>query len=320
MRAIRRGALAGESRAIQIVATPAAGNDRALDTAARLREALRARGHRAVLEAFPDLDSLGRWAARGGTGCSLLICVGGDGTLEAAAVAALGRSVPLLPVPCGGDSLFARALGQPGRVDRVVDLLEHGDVVHVDVGVRNGELFLCQESYGLLSQIRNRAEANAGPPRTGWRHRLAYYGKAARHLLDTPLVPLQVSVDGRVVARDAVIVTVANVETYGAWLNLTPGASPIDGLLDVFVMRRASKRDLLSRLLEWQLRLSGTDPKALVCRGRRVSVVAPHHVRDQIDLMPRRLRVVVSAATAWALVRDLGGRVGGFRTGRRQVA
>ncbi len=320
MRAIRRGALAGESRAIQIVATPAAGNDRALDTAARLREALRARGHRAVLEAFPDPDSLGRWAARSGRGFSLLICVGGDRTLEAAAVAALGRSVPLLPVPCGGDSLFARALGQPGRVDRVVDLLEHGDVVHVDVGVRNGKLFLCQESYGLLSQIRDRAEANAGPPRAGWRHRLAYYGKAARHLLDTPLVPLQVSVDGRVVARDAVIVTVANVETYGAWLNLTPGASPIDGLLDVFVMRRASKRDLLSRLLEWQLRLSGTDPKALVCRGRRVSVVAPHHVRDQIDLMPRRLRVVVSAATAWALVRDLGGRVGGSRTGRRQVA
>src|SRR5439155_13323447 len=83
-----------------------------------------------VLDVFPDLDSLGRWAARGGTGCSLLICVGGDGTLEAAAVAALGRSVPLLPVPCGGDSLFARALGQPGRVDRVVDLLVHGDVVH----------------------------------------------------------------------------------------------------------------------------------------------------------------------------------------------
>src|SRR5206468_2315344 len=147
--------------------------------------------------------------------CSLLICVGGDGTLEAAAVAALGRSVPLLPVPCGGDSLFARALGQPGRVDRVVDLLEHGDVVHVDVGVRNGKLFLCQESYGFL-QIRNRAEANAGSPRAGWRHRLAYYGRAARHLLDTPLVPLQVSVDGRVVARDAVIVTVANAAPYAA--------------------------------------------------------------------------------------------------------
>src|SRR5438093_9302108 len=36
------------------------GNDRALDTAARLREALRARGHLAVLDVFPDLDGLGR--------------------------------------------------------------------------------------------------------------------------------------------------------------------------------------------------------------------------------------------------------------------
>jgi hypothetical protein len=39
---------------------------------------------------------------------------------------------------------------------------------------------------------------------------------ALHHLGETPLPPLRVTVDGKVVARDAVIVTVANVETLRA--------------------------------------------------------------------------------------------------------
>lgn len=322
MRAIprTRGTLATGSRVIQVVATPGSGNGRALDTTLQLRGALRARGHRVKLEVFSDLDSLRRWAATGGTRFSLLICVGGDGTQSTAAVAAVRRSVPLLPVPSGFGNLFARAFRHPHRVDRVIDWLEHGEVVPVDVGVRNGVLFLCQESFGLLSQIQDRAEASPARPRARWRRWLGYYRMALRHLRDTPLTPLRVAVDGRVVARDAVIVTVANVETYGAWLRLTPAASPIDGVFDVFVMRGTSKREILARLLKRQFRLPGTEQGTLVCRGRHVSVAAPHQARDQLHLIPRRLPVVVSAETAEALQRGLAPVGGVAQAGRPQVA
>src|SRR5262249_13967680 len=158
----------------------------------------------------------------------------GDGTQDTSARAALRRSVPFLAVPSGFGNLFGRALAQPRDVQGVADLLEHGELVDVDVGGRNGQPFLCQEGFGLLVDIQNRTATDAGQPRGRWRRSLAYYQTALRHLRDTPLVPLRVSVDGRVAARDAVIVTVANVETYGPWLPLTPGASPVDGLLDVF--------------------------------------------------------------------------------------
>jgi diacylglycerol kinase (ATP) len=310
---------AAGSRAIQIIVTPGSGNGRALDKALHLRDALRARGHRAKLEVFSDLDSLSAWAATGRSSFSLLICVGGDGTLDTAAAAAVRRCVPFLAVGNGFGNLFARALGQPDRVDRVIHLLERGELVHVDVGIRNDRLFLCQESYGFLDEIQQRTEASPDRPRGRWRRSLAYYQTALRHLRDAPLTPLRVSVDGRVVARDAVIVTVANVETYGAWLPLTPEASPIDGLLDVFVMRRTAKREIFARLVKRQLRLPGADPKTFVCRGRHISVAGPH-LRDELDVMPRRLPVVVSAETARALARGLA-RLGGFsEPGHRQVA
>ncbi len=234
-----------------------------------------------------------------------MICIGGDGTLSAAAPAAVRRSVPFVPVPSGFGNLFARAFGHPRRVERVLDILEHGEPVRADVGVRNGELFLCQESFGLLSQIQDRAEASAAQPRARWRRALEYYRTALSHLRDTPLTALQVAVDGRVVTREAALVTVANVETYGPWLRLTPAASPVDGLFDVFVMRGSTKREILARLLRRHLRLPGSEHGALLCRGRHVSVAGPQSARDELKLLPRLLPVLVSPETAATLERDV---------------
>jgi len=307
-------------RTIQIVATPGSGNGRAFERARRLRDGLRARGHRARLAVFSDLERLHHWAAQDRSSFSLLICVGGDGTQDTAALAAVRRSVPFLSLASGFGNLFARHLRQPDRVERAIELVEHGELVHIDVGVRNDALFLCQESFGVLSQIQEQAETVSRRPRARWQRWLGYYRTAVRHLMDTPMPPLRVVVDGRPVASDAVIATVANVETYGPWLMLTPGASPLDGMLDVFVMRRTSKREMLTRLLGRQLRLPGADAGAMVCRGRHVSISGAHGVREEIDLLPRRLPVLVSSATAAALARDLE-RLGGFSAvGRRQVA
>ena len=291
------------SHPIQIVATPGSGNGRALDTARQLRDALRARGREVRLEAFSNLGSLGRWAKTGRAGFSLLICVGGDGTQSTAAVAAVRRSVPFLPVPCGFGNLFARALGHAHDVDQVIETLEQGKLVRVDVGVRNGELFLCQESFGLWAQIQQKPEAGRPPGR--WRRSLAYYRTALRQLLEVTPKRLRVAVDGRLVAHDAVIVTVANVPTYGAWLPLTPAASPIDGLFDVFIMRAMTTGEILARLLKRHLHVPGTERGTLLCRGRRVSIVGPRSARHVLEVIPHRLPVVVSRQTAETLERGL---------------
>jgi Diacylglycerol kinase catalytic domain len=155
------------ARLVEIVATPGSGNGRAMATAIQLREALRARGQDVTLEVFSGLEHLRRWATTSAARSSLLICVGGDGTQSTAATAAVRRSVPFLPVPAGFGNLFARAFGHPTRVDRVVELVERGVLVHSDVGIQHGEIFLCHASFGLLSEVQDRVEANAYP-RVRW--------------------------------------------------------------------------------------------------------------------------------------------------------
>ena len=112
-----------QSRGITIVVTPGSGNGRAPERAGALHDGLAHRGHRATVELFSDLETLRAWAPGGDTRCSMLVCIGGDGTLCAGAGAALRRSVPFLPIPSGFGNLFARALGQPRRVENVIQLI-----------------------------------------------------------------------------------------------------------------------------------------------------------------------------------------------------
>jgi diacylglycerol kinase (ATP) len=229
------------------------------------------------------------------------------------------RSVPFLPVSSGFGNLFARAFNHPSGVEGALDLLARGQVIHADVGMRNGEMFLCQQSYGLIAIVQEAVEA-ATVPRARWLRWLAYYRAALRYLREAPPPRLRVVVDGRVVAVDASLVIVANVKTYGAWLPLTPNASPVDGLFDVFIMRGASHRQVFLKLLRRHLRIPGGESTTALCRGQRVSVSGLRSTRDQLEVLPGRLPVIVSPETAAALDRSRGRQDAGIRLAPRRVA
>lgn len=292
---------ATRSRPIEIVVTPSSGKGQALTTALELRKALTDRGYRTALEVFTELESLTRWSETDDRQFSALVCVGGDGTQSATAAAAVRRQVPFLSVSHGFGNLFARAFHHPRRAKDVLDLLMYGEVIPSDIGMCNGELFLCQQSYGLIAEVQEAVEGGGGAPRTRWQRWLSYYRTALQHFRETPLTRRRVVVDGRLVAVDASLVIVANVETYGPWLPLTPHASPIDGLFDVFVLRGETRRAVFGQLLRRHLRIPGNSTGAELCRGQNVTVSGLGSTRDQLDVQAGVLHVVVSSDTAAAL-------------------
>lgn len=279
---------------VQIFATPGSGNGRALALARRLQDALEARGWRTRLDEFADLRRLTRWHRPRGARISHIVCVGGDGTMSAAARVAIRHQIPFVPVPSGFGNLFARAFGHRSHVEAVVELLDHGEIIRADAAAANGEIFLCHSSYGMLAQIQAAVEAVGAQPCSRLWRLLAYVWTARHFLVDSPRSAIRVEVDGQIVATRAALVTVANVEAYGGFLSLTPAASPTDGLLDVFVLLRTTRLALWGRLLRRLLRLPTDAADALLVRGRRVSVVEGS-VRDEIEVLPRALRLLVPA-------------------------
>jgi diacylglycerol kinase (ATP) len=285
-------------RPIQIVVTPGSGEGRALLTARRVRRRL-ARGDRQVLiRSFGNLAALGEWAETCEPGFSRLVCIGGDATLSAAARAAMRHDVPFVPVPNGFGNVFASVFGHPSRARDVVALLETGEVRRVDVGLaRSGsaeEVFLSHRSFGFLEHIQQVAERGRKQPRARALRLLWYFGVAYRFLFRTRLAGFTVDVDGRPVADDAVLVTVANVETYRGFLPLTPSAVPTDGLFDVAVVPRVSKAALLGGLLTLRAGSWARWRGLQIHRGHRVVVTTPRR-REELAVRRGALPLLVRA-------------------------
>jgi len=103
-----------------------------------------------------------------------------------------------------------------------------------------------------------------------------------------------------VVATDAVLVTVANVETYHGFLSLTPTASPIDGQFDVAIIPRVSALRLLSRLLRLLLQLPGRWDGLTIYRAHNVIVTTPRR-REILTVRRRALPLLVPPGAVEAL-------------------
>jgi len=259
-----------------IVVTPGSGDGRARGIARRLGHLLRRRRLAVTIVSFDDLAALNEWAKTCGPEFSVVFCVGGDATQSAAARMARRHRIPLVPMPTGFGNLFARVFGHPSSPRHALALLEHGEVRMVDVGVAGDELFVSHKSYGFLDRIQEQVETGRRQPRDPARRLFAYYRTSLRAIWSTPLAPLRLEIDGALAVEDAVVITVANVETYRDLLSLTPAASPFDGRLDVFAIPRTSKLGLTWRLLKLKLRLPGRWKAVALYRGREVVVIGAH--------------------------------------------
>jgi diacylglycerol kinase family enzyme len=189
--------------------------------------------------------------------------------------------------------MFARALGFRDETHRVIELFERGQIRRVDIGTANGnEIFLSHRSYGLLAEVQEAVERGRAQPRSRMRRLLAYYMMGERFLVSAPLTAIRVEVDGILLAQEAAVVTVANVETYRGFLSLTPTASPIDGYLDIFVIPGGSKLSVWTRIFKLLLRLPGRWNGVILCHGRNVRVTANGRT-DELTLRRRALPLLV---------------------------
>lgn len=270
-----------------------------MGTARRLQRSLERRGRAAGIESFSDLHRLTEWARTCTRDFDVIVCIGGDATMSAAAMAAMRLDVPFVPVPNGFGNIFAGVFGHPQKVRGVLRVLDTGELRRVDVGLAKsgsteGEVFLSHRSYGFLEQIQEMAEHGRRQPKRRLLRLLWYVRVAGAFLFTERLSAFALQIDGKPVTEDAVLITVANVETYRGFLALTPTASPIDGLFDVCVIPRVPTVILLFRLLRVMLRVPGRWRGVILYRGRQVTVTTPRR-REELEARRRALPLLVPA-------------------------
>lgn len=164
---------------------------------------------------------------------------GGDGSISAALPALVDTRTALGVVPLGTGNVWARTLALPLRsVDAIAAQLATSPRC-IDVGRANGRLFLVVASAGVDAAIVKGVEAGLKP-----------LGQMAYPLVGLGLarqlrgVGASVWVDGELAWEGpALAAIVTNGPLYGGMVNLVPGATFEDGLLDLVVFAGAGPLD-----------------------------------------------------------------------------
>jgi len=156
---------------VTLVVNPASHSGRGAALSRSLRRAL---PKMTIIELHEggDVDAVMRRAA---AGAEVLAVAGGDGTVAAAAQAAIARGLPLAVFPAGTFNHFARTIGAD-TAKRTVQAIRRGTADVVDVAYLNDKIFLNTASVGGYTdfvRIREGLEKRIGKPLAalvaGWR-------------------------------------------------------------------------------------------------------------------------------------------------------
>lgn len=168
----------------------------------------------------------------------LIAVFGGDGSITEAAAQLIGTATPLAIIPGGTANVLSKELGIPQDTDEALTLLCEGKYQFktIDTGVVNGRPFLLRVNLGIMAEMITETDPdlkeNIG--------QLAYGVATIKTLLDAEPVKYQLDIDGEIVEATGVALTITNSGNMGIGnLQLQPGISVNDGLLDIILLKDA---------------------------------------------------------------------------------
>ena len=227
---------------LALVVNPTSGKRRGESIAVQAADRLRRAGHTTTTIRGEDAPSArDRLKQTIDDGLDGVLVVGGDGALHAVLdhVADSDLVFGLIPAGTGNDT--ARSLGIPVKdVDAAVDLVVAGHVRTIDLARTDEAYVATVVASGFDSKVNERVNAMT------WPHGNMRYNIAiVKELRAFEPLAFEITLDGRTIEREAMLVAVGNGPSFGGGLRICEGASMDDGLLDVVVINPVSKAKLL---------------------------------------------------------------------------
>jgi len=233
---------------LALVVNPHAGNKHGLKAAHRVSDILKENGHEThlLISEFPGntIDIASSIDVELFDG---LLAVGGDGTLFEVINGLLKNKnelkIPLGQIPVGTGNSFIKDLGVSTEDDAVKAILS-GNFREVDLGEftysGGSHYFINLLGTGYVSNVAYRAK------KYKLLGSLSYILGVLEELIVLKAVDIELTIDGKLIKRKAVFTEICNSRYTGGDMLMAPGAKIDDGLLDIVVLNKVSRRKLLS--------------------------------------------------------------------------
>jgi YegS/Rv2252/BmrU family lipid kinase len=227
---------------IKLIYNPAAGRGRAARHHAEAERILRELGAEVDVHASSSPVDMTRAAADASRGAydRVIVC-GGDGTLHLSVREFDLEKGTLALIPLGSGNDFAKVLGIPRDLRAACELALRGSAREVDVAVANGIRYLGVAGLGFDSEVARYANENV----KFLRGSLVYLYAILRVL--PRFTPHRVTINSTR-NEEIMFATVGNSRQYGGGIRIVPDAKVDDRELDLCIVHRTSRMQLLKTL------------------------------------------------------------------------
>ena len=234
-------------------------------------------------------------------GVTIVVAVGGDGTINEIARSLRHTSTALGIVPCGSGNGLARHLQIPLEVKGAIDVINEGIVECVDYGKINGIPFFCTCGVGFDAFVSLKFASS------GRRGLLTYLENTLHESLNYKPETYEIEIGDGTLKYKAFLIACANASQYGNNAYIAPQASLSDGLMDVTVLEPFTVLDVPS--LAYQLFNKTIDQnsriKTFKCKDMRIHRTKEgviHYDGDpimagkdiEVEIIPKGINMVVN--------------------------
>jgi diacylglycerol kinase (ATP) len=232
----------------------------------------------------------------------LIVAVGGDGTVSEVAEALIGTDQPMAVIPLGTGNDLARSLGFGTDIEKAAEAALNGEPWRIDA-----YRWTCggQQGHGVNIAGCGFDAVVAARINEGYRWirgTQAYIAAMLESLVRYQPAPVQICVDGESLETTAMLIAVANAQSYGGGMRVAPNAGLDDGLLDVVVVQGLPKLQFLKAFPQVFKGTHVDHPRVRVLRGRYVEIQATPSLPFLVDgeligASPVKIEVVPKALT-----------------------
>lgn len=179
---------------------------------------------------------------------TVLVVVGGDGTLQSVMPELVGYDIPLGIIPAGSGNDFARALGIPLNPKQALEYLLDGGIKKIDIVQTGSQYCVTVIGIGIDGKVAQTVN-DSGYKKWFNYFRLGHFSYVLslfQVLLQYRPNTVTLIVDGTEMTFSNVwLIAVANIPNYGGGMLICPGASCSDGVLDICIVHGISRFEFL---------------------------------------------------------------------------
>jgi diacylglycerol kinase (ATP) len=243
----------------------------------------------------------------------VLAVAGGDGMVHLGANLCAGTQTPLAIMPCGTGNDAALALGIPiddaaGAAKMAVDNLANPFVADLGLGVTSTRRFYFFNSASagfdsLCNRRANRWKYPKGPSR--------YTLAMLYELVGFSSLKYRAKIDGTERELDAMLCALSNGPSYGGGMLVAPDARINDGKLDLFIVNKITKPELIKVFPKVFTGQHVTHPAVEIVRVSEVTLISegvPVYADGEpagqlpmtVSIAPKSLRVLAKPSKSVA--------------------